>query len=179
MNQEIDGDHDLDEEIDNTVIDNSDDDNDVDDNVSGADNTDPDVDVEVDVNDDEDAASDANDATVADDDIEAEIDFEHDDETEPRRSTRDVHIPTRYPETDPNIERVLHKHMYFQAVDQYQNIEATMSSKQYGLNAGLKVFKDDGLEAVSNEIKNNLHGRGVIEPVKQHMVTGKIRKASL
>ena len=37
-----------------------------------------------------------------------------------RRSTRDIHIPTRYPETDPNIERVLQKHTS-QAVDQSQN----------------------------------------------------------
>ena len=77
---------------------------------------------------------------------------------------------------------MIHNHVYFQAVDeykesragalnqvfqdpgQYQNIEATLSSKQYGLKAGLKVFKSKGLATISSEIEDNLHGRGVIEP---------------
>ena len=63
-----------------------------------------------------------------------------DDATNTRRSSRVVLEPTRYPET----ERVVHNHVYFQAVDQYQNIDATMSSKQYGLSAGLKRFEDKG-----------------------------------
>ena len=111
----------------------------------------------------------------------------------PRRSTRPSLMPPRYPAT----ERVVHNHVYFQAVEeyhdshagtlhqvfqdpgQYHNIEATLSSKQYGLKAGLKVFKSKGLAAVSSEIEDNLHGRGVIEPVPANKVTGMIRKASL
>ena len=69
--------------------------------------------------------------------------------------------------------------IFFQASDQYQNIDATMSSKQYGLKAGLRVFKDGGLKAVSRVINDNLHGRGVIEPVPILQVTAKIQKASL
>ena len=41
-----------------------------------------------------------------------------------------------------------------------------MSTKQYGMKAGLKVFGDAGLDVVASEIRDNLHGRGVIEPVK-------------
>ena len=145
------------------------------------------IDPEIDPNHDEEN----NTGDIEEDDIEAEVVFEHDEPDEtigvetamedvgPRRSARDARIPTRYPETDPDIERVLNKHVYFQAVDQYQNINATMSSKQYVLKAGLKIFKDPGYDAVASEIRNNLHGRGVISPVKQRDVTGKIRKASL
>ena len=50
--------------------------------------------------------------------------------------------------------------MFFQAVRQYQKIEVIMSTKQYGMKASLKVFDDRGLDAVSSEIKDNLHGRG-------------------
>ena len=67
----------------------------------------------------------------------------------------------------------------FQDPGQYHNIEATLSSKQYGLKAGLKVFKSKGLAEISSEIEDNLHGRGVIEPAPANEVTGKIRKASL
>ena len=70
-------------------------------------------------------------------------------EEEPRRSARSSRVPSRYPDT----ERVIHNNVYFQAVDkykdsragtlnqvfqdpgQYHNIEATLSSKQYGLKA--------------------------------------------
>ena len=69
--------------------------------------------------------------------------------------------------------------MFFQAGDQYQKIDATLSSKQYELKEGLKVFKHAGLDAVSSEIKDNLHGRGVIEPIHQNKVNAKTRKASL
>jgi hypothetical protein len=71
--------------------------------------------------------------------------------------------------------------IYFQAVDQYENIEATMSSQknQYGMNPGLKVFGKAGYKAVTSETRNNLHGRGVIEPVQSKMVEKKIRMESM
>ena len=61
--------------------------------------------------------------------------------------------------------------IFLQAVDQYQKIEASMSTKQYGMAAGLKVFGADGYDAVASEIRDNLHGRGVIDPVRHNMVT--------
>ena len=69
--------------------------------------------------------------------------------------------------------------VYFQAVDQYEHIDATMSSKQYGMNAGLKVFGQAGYDAITSEIKDNLHGRGVIDPVKSALVGRKIRMEAL
>ena len=61
--------------------------------------------------------------------------------------------------------------VFLQAVDQYQKIEASMSTKQYGMAAGLKIFGADGYEAVASEIRDNLHGCGVIDPVRRNKVT--------
>ena len=96
-----------------------------------------------------------------------------------RRSSRDRQEPERFAESEhsPTFSQV--SYSFFQAVTQYQNIDATMSTKQYGMKAGLKVFGDAGLDAVASEIRDNLHGRGVIEPVKRELVTHSIRKQSL
>lgn len=51
--------------------------------------------------------------------------------------------------------------------------------KQYGVTAGLKIFGEDGYDAPASEIRNSLHGRGVIDPVRCNKVTHDIRKASL
>ena len=47
------------------------------------------------------------------------------------------------------------------------------------MKVGLKVFGEAGLDAVGSEIRDNLHGRGVIEQVKQELVTRIIRNQSL
>jgi len=46
----------------------------------------------------------------------------------PRRSTRE---PVRFSDSE-------HSAVFSQVEDQYQNIEATMPTKQYGMKAGLK-----------------------------------------
>ena len=53
-----------------------------------------------------------------------------------------------------------------------------MSTKKYGMKAGLKVFGNTRLDAVASEIRDNLHRRGVIEPVKRELVTHSIRRQS-
>jgi len=54
-----------------------------------------------------------------------------------------------------------------------------MSTKQYGMAAGLKIFGADGYEAIASKIRDNLHGRGVIDPVRHNNMTHDICKASL
>ena len=39
------------------------------------------------------------------------------------------------------------------------------------MKAGMKVFGDAGVAAVVSEIRDNLHGRGALEPVKREQVT--------
>ena len=69
--------------------------------------------------------------------------------------------------------------VFLQAVDQYLKIEASMSTKQYGTAAGLKIFGADGYDAVASEIRDNMQGRGVIDPVRRSKVIHDIRKESL
>ena len=45
--------------------------------------------------------------------------------------------------------------------------------------AGLKIFGEDGYDAVASEFDDNLHGRGVIDPVRRNKVTHGIGKESL
>ena len=87
----------------------------------------------------------------------------------PRRSTREA-------ERFTDME---HSAVFFQAVSQYQNIDATLSTKQYGMKVRLKVFGEAGLAAVVSDIRDNLYGRGVIEPVTKEQVTYEMRKKSL
>ena len=63
--------------------------------------------------------------------------------------------------------------------EQFHSIDASLSSKQYGLKAAIKVFQTEGLTCMASEIRDNLHGRGVIKPVIKHQVNWKIQKESL
>jgi len=54
-------------------------------------------------------------------------------EEEARRSRRSTRESERFSDTENSS-------VFFQAVSQYQNIDATLSTKQYGMKAGLKVF---------------------------------------
>ena len=101
------------------------------------------------------------------------------DQEENRRPSRSRQGPERFADSEhsPTFSQV--SLSFFQAVTQYQNIDATMSTQQYSMNAGLKVFGNAGRKAVVSEIRDNLHSRGVIEPVKQELVTHNIRKQSL
>ena len=69
---------------------------------------------------------------------------------ETRQSSRSTRDPERFTDTE-------HSSVFFQEVIQYQNIGATMSTKQYGMKAGRKVFGDAGLAAVASEIRDNIH----------------------
>ena len=42
--------------------------------------------------------------------------------------------------------------VFLQAVDRYQKIEASMSTKQYAMTAGLKIFGANGYDALASEI---------------------------
>jgi len=110
-------------------------------------------------------------------------DSESDHDQAERRSSRSKQGPERYVAgpASRKFSSVLAQAsvVFFQAVSQYQKIEAAMSTKQYSMKAGLKIFVDGGLDAVSSKIRDNLHGRGVIEPVKRERVTHHIGMESL
>jgi hypothetical protein len=51
------------------------------------------------------------------------------------------------------------------AIEQYNNLEASKVTPQYHINKGLKVFGEDGVDAVIKELKQ-LHNLNVIAPCK-------------
>ena len=51
------------------------------------------------------------------------------------------------------------------AIANYNNIDASLVTRQYGVKAGLKIFGTLGVEAVLSELKQ-LHDREVVSPVK-------------
>ena len=106
------------------------------------------------------------------------------DDDEARRSTRARQEPERFvagPAARNSNSTVFTQMrvVFLQAVNQYQKIEASMPRKQYGMATGLKIFGEVGYDGVASEIRDNLHGRGVIDPVHRNKVTHDIRKASL
>ena len=50
------------------------------------------------------------------------------------------------------------------AIAQYQNLDASQVTKQYGVRQGIKLFGQDGVDAVLKELKQ-IHDRAEIEPM--------------
>ena len=75
-----------------------------------------------------------------------------------RRSSRDHQEPKRFV-AEPASRRMNRgvvftqmRVVFLQAVDRYQKIEASMSTKQYAMTAGLKIFGANGYDALASEI---------------------------
>ena len=83
------------------------------------------------------------------------------DQEENRRPNRNRQEPERLADLEHSPTFSQASLSFFQAVTQYQNIDATMSTKQYGMKAGLKMFGDAGRNAVASEIRHNLHDRSL------------------
>ena len=64
-----------------------------------------------------------------------------------RRSCRFRREPERFVEREYNSMLSQATYVSFHVVSQHENIEGTISTKQYGIKAGLKVFGDAGLTA--------------------------------
>ena len=58
---------------------------------------------------------------------------------------------------------------------EYFKIEAFKSTPQYGFRKGLKLFGDEGYQAVKIELKTNLLGRGFIDMLPRKDLTCDIR----
>ena len=56
------------------------------------------------------------------------------------------------------------------AIEQYNNLETSQITPQYGVQKGLKIFGDAGVEAVLKELRQ-LHDRNVISPVHPRDMT--------
>jgi hypothetical protein len=61
----------------------------------------------------------------------------------------------------------------------YFEIEASLSTPQYGFRRGLEIFGDEGYQAALKELDENLVGRGCIEVLPEADVTWEIRQIAL
>lgn len=65
-----------------------------------------------------------------------------------------------------------------QAIEQYNNIEASLVTPQYGVKRGLEIFGEKGAEAVLKELKQ-LHDLSVVSPVHPRDMTKEEIKRAL
>ena len=64
-------------------------------------------------------------------------------------------------------------------INNYSNLEATLSTPQYGFQKGMQVLKEKGYTATVNELDKNLIGRNVIEMLPTRSITHIMIKMSL
>ena len=62
---------------------------------------------------------------------------------------------------------------------EYNEIEASKGTPQYGFRKGLKLFGDKGYQTTKDELKVNLLGRGCIDMLSSNNLTWDIRKQVL
>ena len=64
------------------------------------------------------------------------------------------------------------------AIMEYNNIDASQVTKQYGVKQGIKMFGEDGVDAVLTELKQ-LHDRTVVSPINPKLMTKEMRDKAL
>jgi hypothetical protein len=64
-------------------------------------------------------------------------------------------------------------------IQNYGNLEATLSTPQYGFQKGLNEFKETGYIATVNELNKNLIGKNVLDMLEPKSVTYDMMKMSL
>ena len=57
------------------------------------------------------------------------------------------------------VGSVMHEHCIGSVIREYNNLEATLATPQYGFQKGMKVFKDKGHEATVKELGKNIIGQ--------------------
>ena len=61
-------------------------------------------------------------------------------------------------------------------IQDYGNLEATLSTPQYGFQKEMKVFKEKDYTAIVNELDKNLIGRTVIDMLPAKLITHAMMK---
>jgi hypothetical protein len=129
------------------------------------------------------------DNNVMDDESEEEYVMEDVDESEDEDSNNDnsdnnnnnVTAPRGLNSTldRPHWNNCVHTQYCMSVISGYGNLEATLSTPQYGFQKGLKVFGEDGYKATIKELDANLIGRNIIEMLPPEGITRDIFKMSL
>jgi hypothetical protein len=79
----------------------------------------------------------------------------------------------------PHWSNCIHTQYCMSVISGYGNLEATLSTPQYGFQKGLKMFGEGGYKATIKELDANLIGRNVIDMLSPEGITRDIFKMSL
>ena len=71
------------------------------------------------------------------------------------------------------------KTSFAQIISEYNKRDATIATPQYNVNKGLRIFREGGLRADMSEIKENLIGHDVIEPIRPRDVKQEVKLRAL
>ena len=77
------------------------------------------------------------------------------------------------------VGSVIHEYIVGSFIQHYDNLEATLSTPQYGFEKGLKVFKELGYNATMKELDKNLIGKNVMNMLPARSITHDMMKMSL
>ena len=69
------------------------------------------------------------------------------------------------------VGSVSHEYIVGSVIQYYGNIEATLSTPQYGFQKGLKEFKEMGYNATIKELDKNLVGKNVMGMLSAGSIT--------
>jgi hypothetical protein len=104
-----------------------------------------------------------------------------DDNNDSNSDSNSNHAPCGLDSTldGPHWDNCVHTQYCMSVISGYGNLEATLSTPQYGFQKGLKVFGEDGYKATIKELDANLIGRNVIDILSPECITRDIFKMSL
>ena len=77
------------------------------------------------------------------------------------------------------VGSIIHEYIVGSVIQHYGNLEATLSTPQYGFDKGLKVFKEVGYNATMKELDKNLIGKNVLDMLPARSITHDMMKMSL
>ena len=74
------------------------------------------------------------------------------------------------------VGSVIHEYIVESVIQHYGNLEATLSTPQYGFDKGLNVFKELGYNATVKELDRNLIGKNVMDMLLAGSITHDMMK---
>ena len=77
------------------------------------------------------------------------------------------------------VGSVIHEYIVESVIQNYGNLEATLSTPQYGFDKGLNVFKEVGYNATMKELNKNLIDKNVLDMLPARSITNDMMKMSL
>ena len=77
------------------------------------------------------------------------------------------------------VGSVIHEYIVRSIIQHYGNLEATLSTPQYGFDKGLNVFKEVSYNATMKGLDKNLIGKNVIDMLPARSIINEMIKMSL